>query len=149
MNKYIIDTNIISYLADDLSPFHTAIVKKISQIDDYDRICLSILTIYELQHGIASMSHEMAVKFSETKKLMIKHFDILPLSEKGAEIFGMLKAEYIRQTGILKDAVKRHDIDLMVASSAMAENAVLVSNDRIFSRLKKMRSDFLLEDWTL
>ena len=139
----------VSYFADDLSPFHTPVVKKISQIDDHDRIYLSILTIYELQHGIASMSHEMAVKFYKTKNLMIKHFEILSLSEKGAEIFGILKAEYIKHTGIVKEAVKRHDIDLMMASSAIAENAVLVSNDRIFTRLKKVCSDFLLEDWTL
>jgi hypothetical protein len=53
----------------------------------------------------------------------------------------------MKQTGITKKAVKKHDADFMPASSAIAENAVMVSNDNIFNELKEIRSDFQLENW--
>jgi len=148
MSKYILDTNIVSYFTDDLSPLHTTIVKKISQLGNQDNIYLSILTIYELEHGIASMNNDMAVKFTETKNMMTENFEILPLSLKGPEIFGILKTGYRKQTGITKEAVKKHDIDFMIASSAIAENAILVSNDKIFNQFKNIHPKFLLENWT-
>ncbi len=72
---------------------------------------------------------------------------MLPLSLEGDKIFGELKKEYRENIGISKQAIKRHNSDFILASTAINENAVLVSNDKIFNEFKKLRDDFQLDDW--
>ncbi|MBF0552906.1 MAG: hypothetical protein HQK60_20515 [Deltaproteobacteria bacterium] len=86
---------------------------------------------------------------------MIDSFPIVPLSLQGAEEFGELKNEYrkkIEKTGIskgnLQKRLKGDTVDLIMAGSAMAENAIFVSNDGIFEEIQEIRPNFLLEDWT-
>ena len=75
---------------------------------------------------------------------------ILPLSEKGAEIFGEIKEQYREAKGIGKKALQKHNIDLMLAATAIEVGATFVSHDskdRIFEILQDYRDDFFWEDW--
>ncbi len=111
MNKYLLDTNIASYFADDLSPFHSAVSRNISNLGNQKSVCLSMLTIYELQHAVSCVESNLAEKFLNTKKIMMQIFEIINLSEKGAEIFGKIKTRYRQATGISQKALERHTID--------------------------------------
>ena len=62
--------------------------------------------------------------------------------------FGEVKEQYRAATGISETAIKKHNIDFMLASSAIVENMILVSNDNIFRAIEPMHDDFQLENWT-
>lgn len=146
--KYLLDTNIITYLYQADSLFHQTVSNHMLKLAHNAEIYVSLLSLYEIEYGIAlSTNKRIKDDFISMLKSIQQKFPILPLCKKGSEIFGVLKAGYMKQTGITKEAVKRHDIDFMIAGSAIAENAVLISNDKIFKQLKKIHSDFLLENW--
>lgn len=74
-------------------------------------------------------------------------FAVMPLSHIGAGVFGELKAKYRQTTGALSKSLKRNDIDFILASTAITENAI-VSNDRIFEAIVKIEPPLQLENWT-
>lgn len=147
--NYLLDTNIITYLQDQNSEFHPLVKARLSCLHDDDVVYVSALSFYEIEYGIAISDKEDTKRlFTMMKQAIQRDFPILPFTEKGSEIFGHLKAEYMKQTGISKKAVKRHDIDFMLASSAIVERAILISNDGIFEQLRGIRPDFRPENWT-
>ena len=74
-------------------------------------------------------------------------FTIVSLSVQGADIYGKLKHEYLSKTGITRSALKRNDVDLMLASTAIADNMVLGTKDDIFATIQSVHDDFQLENW--
>lgn len=148
--KYLLDANIISYLADTDSPFHEAIRKRFHLLQDEDEVSLSILVLYELYYG---MSHaegkDIKPSILQTKKDICDSLSIIPLTENGAEIFGMLKSKYQKHTGLKKSALSRHTVDLMIASSVIDAKCILVSNDLIFSEIQKINSELQVKNWVL
>ncbi|MBF0551099.1 MAG: PIN domain-containing protein [Deltaproteobacteria bacterium] len=160
MKKYLLDTNIISYLTDSNSPFCQAIRGKIDSMPDQDEILISVLTLYEHHYGIAKAkatsynNPALIDRLKITDNTILDIFTVIPLPVKGAEQFGELKNAYrakMEQATTKKELVKnleRVNIDLMLASSAIAENAIFVSNDEIFEEVREIWPDFLLENWT-
>jgi predicted nucleic acid-binding protein len=51
--------------------------------------------------------------------------------------------------GTDQKAVDRHDVDFILASSAIAEDAVLVSNDKIFLSVRDIEPTLRLENWAV
>ena len=43
--------------------------------------------------------------------------------------------------------MKKNDLDILIASTAMAENATLISDDGIFERLSEIEPKFKWENW--
>ncbi|MEO5333045.1 MAG: type II toxin-antitoxin system VapC family toxin [Magnetococcus sp. YQC-5] len=146
MINYILDTNIIIHLADHCSAFHECIVGKLATFPSEVEIGVSVLSLYEINYG-KSLIKSYESQFSKVEQTIQEVFQIIPLPVKGAEIFGNLKATYAKLTGIQSSALKRHNIDLMLATTAIANNAILVSNDQIFKYLQHIYPDFLWEDW--
>lgn len=75
---------------------------------------------------------------------------ILPLTKQGAQIFGEIKELYRQKKGVGKKALQKHNIDLIIAATAIEHQAILVSHDnkdKIFEILQENRSDFDWEDW--
>ena len=85
----------------------------------------------------------------ETLQLIDTHFTILPITRQGAKLFGELKVDYIRKYGIKTKTAKRDDVDLILASTAVTEDAIMVSNDSVFSKLQIINPDLKYENWTL
>ena len=50
---------------------------------------------------------------------------------------------------ISKENIKKHTIDIMLASCAIAENYCLVSADKIYRDLQQFSDKFCVEDWTV
>ena len=44
---------------------------------------------------------------------------------------------------------KKHNIDLMIAATAVVENSILISADMIFSEISTIDARLKLENWTL
>jgi len=149
MAKYLLDTNTIVYLEDKELPFYEAVFNRISALKNEDEVYIPILALFELQYGKSYASPHVSKKISKIIISIEKRFPVLPLTKAGSEIFGELKALYRMKTGISKKAITHHNIDFMLASSAMAEGAILVSNDTIFQTIHKENATFLFENWTL
>jgi predicted nucleic acid-binding protein len=141
MARYLIDTNILSYLVDTASPFHGATRERLAGLADEDDVVLSILSLYELHHWFA---YDPAPRAAAQE--IIRTFRVLPLSETGAELFGALMRDL--RTGTPRADVQRHAVDCMIAVTALEGGAVLVSNDALFEQLVELVPALRIDNWT-
>ncbi len=150
-NKFLLDTNAVSSLTQEHSDEYDKISSKVNSLDDAE-LYTSILSIYEMEYGASHaddpyIAHKARLAIQSIKDEII----ILPLTEKGAEIFGVVKEQYRKEKGIGKKALQKHNVDLIIAATAIEVGAILVSRDnkdKIFEILQNVRSDFDWEDWT-
>jgi predicted nucleic acid-binding protein len=154
MAKYLLDTDIVSYLSDHSSPFHEFVFLKLRSLPDDDEVFIPILTLYELEYGVSCGAPDLVSMLSETEKILLNRLPVIPLSRTGAKIFGEIKYTYRKKVEAnfkSKSEVEKHlqkkNVDLIIASSAIETGSILVSNDAIFSQLKDIRSDFITENW--
>lgn len=147
--KYLLDTNIVSYFSDPESSFHQNTIRRFSSLAEEDMVYISVLTLYETQYGIVYAPEEKKQRMAEVEEMMKQFLFLLPVSPEGADIFGKIKSEYRRIDGRDQKTFDRHDIDFILASSAIAEDAVLVSNDKIFLAIKDIEPSLKLENWAV
>ncbi|PID48104.1 MAG: hypothetical protein CR967_01485 [Proteobacteria bacterium] len=145
--KYIFDTNVISTLI--LEEENGLISSKLRQLSQYDEVCISVLTLYEETYGLENANDEAREnRFQNNINFIKKYFTIIPLDLKEAEIYAQLKVAYKNYTGINKKSMKKNDMDILIASTAIAHNAILISSDRIFELISRLDSRLWWEDWT-
>ncbi len=154
--NFLLDTNAIIHLSRREAEHHNKIKEKLlSNAHKFEvNICISLLSLYELEYGIAHTDNEKVI--SESRRIIEsikkdKEITIFSLTEEGAKIFGEIKEQYRKNKGIGKKALQKHNIDLIIASTAIENRATLVSQDnkdKIFEILKNVRDDFEWEDWT-
>lgn len=143
MTTYLLDTNTISYLADRVSTFHEPTMRRLGDLPEESEVAISILTLYELTYGFFyDPAHSQLLAIVKEERVRI-----VPLTEAGSEIFAALKHAYRKRTGARERTIGRHNIDLILASSAVAEGAVLVSNDAIFTALSELEPRLVVENW--
>lgn len=154
MTKYLLDTDIVSYLCDPKFPSHELILLKLRSLPDEDEVFISILTLYELEYGVSCGTPDLVTMLSETEKMLLNRFPVIPLSRTGAKIFGEIKYTYrkkIEANYKSKNELERHlqkrNVDFIIASSAIETGSILVSNDTIFPKLREIRSNFMTENW--
>lgn len=73
--------------------------------------------------------------------------NIFSLDANGATFFSQLKLKYKNATGIKSKEAKKNDLDLVIASIAMGQDAILISNDKVFTKLVELEVNFKYEDW--
>lgn len=147
MGRYILDTNIISTLQSD-TEYGLKVLEKLKQLNSIDEVYVSIVVLYELVYGlnyITDPSEKIAVE--KGIGFIKEYLSIVPLDMKEVDIFARLKTKYKESTGIHKNAIKRHNLDLLIASTAIALDAVIVSNDKIFEKLSVMEPVLKYENW--
>jgi len=149
MTVYILDTDIISYLWDKKSPHHQKIINTLNNLNDDDIVGLSIVSIYELTYGMNSFKDENLKSIFQNALTMIKKdkdIFIYSLDVVSADFFSELKQLYKSSTGINSKSVKKNDLDFMIASIAMSQKAILVSNDKLFETLSN-DTNLKYENW--
>ena len=104
MARYLLDTNIVSYLVDSTSPFHEAVHTNLAALSDADEVTLSILSLYELHHWFA---YDPAQQGAVAE--VIRDFRLLPLAESGAELFGALMRD-------LRSGTSRQDLQRTITA---------------------------------
>ena len=129
---YLLDTDTVIYsLKGELA------VKKNLRDHFHDPMKMSVITLMELYYG-AHKSQKTTSNLAKIKTLELS-FQIVPISEESAEIFGMTKAQ-LEKAGSPLD-----DFDLIIASCALSNNLVLVTNNvRHFQRIEGLK----LTNWT-
>ncbi len=148
MSKYLLDTNIISYLADPNSPHRKNIKQHFLSLTDEDHVSVSIITLYELSYGLYSLEDttESAI-LKEGIYFVEEYLEVLPLDVSEIDVFGRLKAKYKDATGIHNRANKKNDLDFLIAATAVTHDAILVSNDAIFDKLFAIERSIRHDNW--
>ena len=102
----------------------------------WDQVAISVITQAELYYG-AYNSNRVKQNLKRADDF-INQFPLLALGEITLKRFGELKAQ-LRQSGQLLP-----DFDLLIASAALVENRILVTNNtRQYQRIP----DLQLENW--
>lgn len=162
MNKrYLLDTNSLSSLTKSHDTHHEKLLSKVSILDDNVELYASIISVYEMEYGACHAKEPELIQAAKEAIQYIKEADetengikLYELTKKGAEIFGEIKEQfqnYKEEIGekIGKRSLPKHNVDLIIAATAIELKATLISNDEtIFKLIEKIRNDFIWEDWT-
>ncbi|HEX6900302.1 MAG TPA: type II toxin-antitoxin system VapC family toxin [Thermoanaerobaculia bacterium] len=147
--KFLLDSDTLSDLYDPSSSGHLSIATRLESLADSDSAFISILAIYELEYGYAHAPEEKKPALRQTISDLQVDFPMLPLTAEGARVFGSLKKSLQASRQLSKKGSKSHNVDLMLAATAMVEGCVLVSADSIYRDLRELNPLFLTENWLI
>jgi tRNA(fMet)-specific endonuclease VapC len=130
-SPYLLDTNTVSCLLKGNDP---AVDKRLAKMP-MARVAISSITEGELRYGVARKPE--AARLRTVVDTFLRHAAILPWDSKAAKEYGDLRA------GPEREGYPLGNLDTMIAAHALALRAVLVTSDRAFSRIEKLK----IEDW--
>jgi tRNA(fMet)-specific endonuclease VapC len=129
---YLLDTNIASYIIKGNFPPVREHLLKVPMSD----LAISVITEAELRFGVARLPQ--AAKLEIAVQEFLLRVGVLSWGSKAAQQYAQIRT-------ILEHAGEpMGNLDLMIAAQALAVGATLVTNDRVFRRLKGLK----IEDWT-
>ena len=131
---YMLDTNICIYA---IKNKPEQVLEKLKE-NLSNGICISAITLAELQHGVEkSMNPE---KNSMALLQFLSILDILPFDDLAAVEYGKICA-YLQERG-----TPIGTMDMLIAAHAKIENLIIVTNNvREFERVP----DLKIENWTI
>lgn len=125
----MLDTDVASLIIrDPSSPVRAQLARALA-------VCVSAITEGEMLFGLAKKPH--ALRLAAGVREFLRHVEILPWTSAAAQAYGGLRAR-LEGSGTPLGA-----LDTLIAAHAMAEEAVLVTSDRAFSRVPGLS----VEDW--
>ncbi|WP_133511861.1 type II toxin-antitoxin system VapC family toxin [Candidatus Thiosymbion oneisti] len=147
--NYLLDSNVVSDFYDKNSSDHDAIAHRLGSLNDEDRVFISIITLYELEYGYNNAPEDK--RFAIRKKIneAKEDFGILPLTIKGSMLFGRLKKSLVNKRNLKKGSAKKHNIDVILASTAIINSCTLVSADRIYTEIKQQEPRLKIDNWMI
>ncbi|MBQ9067827.1 MAG: type II toxin-antitoxin system VapC family toxin [Eggerthellaceae bacterium] len=130
--KYMLDTNIVVFAKNNRPE---VVLERMRHFDPGD-LCVSVITLAELEYGVFNSSNPERNQLALT--LFLANIDIVPFDDNAAVEYGRIRAK-LRREGAPIGAN-----DLMIAAHAKSLGMTLVTNNtREFSRVEGL----LLEDW--
>ncbi|MCP4675590.1 MAG: type II toxin-antitoxin system VapC family toxin [Deltaproteobacteria bacterium] len=145
--KYLLDTNIVSKLFDKSAEGHIRIREKIATLNEADEVAVSILTLYELEYGLANAPAERKEVIRKKIEKVKAHFQTLPIAPEGASRFGELKKALKERRSLDKTRIQLHNVDLILATTCLADGRTLVSVDTLYADVVAIEPDLLVENW--
>jgi tRNA(fMet)-specific endonuclease VapC len=130
--RYLLDTNIASYIIKGNSP---AVRRRLVRLPMAE-IAISAVTEGELNYGVARKPE--AVRLREVVDEFLLRVTILPWDSDAACEYGELRA------ALENKGQSMGNLDLMIGAHALAAGLILVTNDRAFRRIAKLK----IQDWT-
>lgn len=126
MAQYILDTDISSYL---IRGDHETVTKKFSEL--YDSCAISSITAAELQYEARKRNNK---QLTQKVKAFCNLVEIIPWDEDAAKAYAKLRVE------LETSGTPIGNMDMLIAASALARKAVLVTNNtEHFSRVKDLK----------
>ena len=131
-SRYLLDTNIASYVIKGNVP---AVRRRIVQVP-MAQLAISAVTEGELRYGVARRPDAARLRTIVDEFLL--RMTILPWDSEAAQHYGQIRAALEREGQAMGN------LDTMIGAHALAMGAVLVTNDRAFTRIEALK----VEDWT-
>ena len=146
-DAYLLDTNVICALADASHKNHTAAFARFQQVGQ-QFVLVPTMAVAEIEFGMARAANVKPEKREELRKF-IGQFEQLPFDNGCIEPYAVVRAELWRTFGTPKGSSFREkrpedlcerttgkelgidEPDLIIASVAMTQNLVLVTDDRM------------------
>lgn len=147
--NYLLDSNTLSDLYNPSALEHHKILQHLATLTNTDKVYFSILTLYEFEYGFANAPDNKKTRIRQKIIQVQKDFEVLSLTSQGAALFGLLKKSIKDFRNLNQENLKKHNIDLMMISTAITENCTLVSADKIFTDIQSVFVDLSTEDWTV
>ncbi|HEV2963175.1 MAG TPA: type II toxin-antitoxin system VapC family toxin [Candidatus Angelobacter sp.] len=133
VRQYLLDTNTASYIIKGNIP---AVRRRLLQVR-MAQVGVSTVTEGELRYGVAR--RQGATQLQKIVEEFLLRVTIVPWDSGAAGQYGYLRADLERL------GQPMGNLDIMIGAQALSLDAILVSNDRAFSRIKKLK----VEDWTI
>ncbi|GBF32768.1 VapC toxin protein [Desulfocucumis palustris] len=130
--RYMLDTNICIYI---IKKKPIKVVETLKRLDIGD-VCISTITLAELEYGVEKSQHREKNKIALTS--FLSPLEILPFSEKAAAISGEIRATLEKKGQIIGA------YDLLIAAHALSESLILVTNNT--NEFKRIPS-LTLQNW--
>ena len=130
--RYLLDTNMASYVIKGNVPRVRERLLKVPMAE----VGISVITEAELRFGVARKPEAVRLKTAVEEFLL--RVEVLPWDSEAAEHYALIRAA-LERTG---EPVG--NLDMMIAAQALAAQAVLVTHDRVFRRVKGLK----VEDWS-
>lgn len=129
---YLLDTNICSYLIKNTYPSIREYLLNIPM----SNVCISVITEAELLFGLMKSNANHPLKVAVHG--FLEKINIVPWDSEAAKHYAHLRAQ-LEKTGKLLG-----NMDLMIAAHTLSINATLISHDKAFQMVKKLK----WADWT-
>lgn len=111
------------------------VIHKFKQFD-VDEICVSTITVSELQHGV-SRSRDRKLNKQRVEEFL-SPFEIIAYDEVAANIYGDIRHQ------LEKAGEPIGPLDLLIAAHALSGNFILITNnEKEFKRVKNLK----IENW--
>lgn len=134
MKRCTLDTNIITaFLKKDLK-----VIRRVSDyLEFFDRLTINIISYYEILRGLTDLGNEeKLMRFEE----FIQDNELVSIRKETIETAAQIYA-YLKKDGNLIE-----DADILMASIAIVEDLVLITNNLShFRRVKGLRTENWLE----
>jgi tRNA(fMet)-specific endonuclease VapC len=130
--RYVLDTNTVSYIIKGNFPRVRERLLKVTM----GEIGVSVITEAELRFGVARLP--LATRLGMVVEEFLLRVEVLVWDSASAQNYARLRA------GLEANGEPMGNMDLMIAAQALAVGAILVTNDRVFRRVKGLR----IEDWS-
>lgn len=128
--RYLLDTNTASYVIKGSVPQVRARLMKVPMAE----VGISVVTEAELRFGVAK---KQAARLAVAVEEFLLRVEILPWTSEAAKSYAQIRSE------VEGSGEPMGNLDIMIAAHALAAEAVLVTHDRVFRRLKQLK----IEDW--
>ena len=130
---YMLDTNTVSYILKGKSPAARA---RLAKLGDDDVACISIVTEFELEFGLAKNPDSDNLR--RAVRGFLSRIRILQLGSAEARVYGQLR---VRQQAAGRPL---ESMDMLIAAHALASNCTVVTDkERAFGRVSGLR----VENW--
>jgi tRNA(fMet)-specific endonuclease VapC len=130
--RYLLDTNTASY----------AIKGNVSSVREHllnvpmADLGISVITETELRFGVARLP--AAIRLKDLVEEFLLRVEVLPWNSAAANHYAEIRAALERSGNPMGN------MDMLIAAHALSVEAVLVTHDRVFRRVKGLK----LEDWS-
>lgn len=131
---YMLDTNICIYI---INKKPLSFLPKLEKIDKSNTLAISSIVLAELQYGVSHSVHKLQNQIN--LDAFLTKVEILPYCEKAAFFYGEIRSLLQKQGQLIGGN------DLLIASHAIAEEAILITNNS--SEFKRVK-DLKVEIWS-
>ena len=128
---YLLDTNMVSYIAKGNSPAARREWLRVSR-DRQGAVCISVITEAEVRYGMAkfALSRERA----DAIERLLANLQILPWGSDEAAAYARTRTQ-LEAKGVTLSA-----LDMLIAAQAIASGSILVTRDKIFKQVPGLRA---------
>ena len=132
MVRYLLDTNTAGYAIKG----NVARVRQRLLTVPMSEVGISVITEAELRFGVVRLP--AAIRLKDLVAEFLLRVEVLPWNSAAAQRYADIRA------ALERSGKPMGNMDMLIAAHALAVEAVLVTHDRVFRRVKGLT----LEDWT-